>query len=111
MIPITFVGYEDDVDLRTVTWNHTKVMAIQEEYDLADGEAILFRNVAQTKFRIVLHWHGITSVLIPPVDSEEKHSLDLKIIYFLRQFRTSDKKVAAYLKEQETLKQTKIDII
>lgn len=95
--PLEIVGFESDKNLRELSWNIRILEKIKKDYDLAHGEAVIFRNVARDRFRMVVNFFGIPNLIIPPIDSSDKCSLDLKIAQFLRRFRTDNKEIVAYL--------------
>jgi hypothetical protein len=86
--PIDIVAYEDDANLREVSWNQLFLEAVQTEYRLTHGQAVLYRNVAQNRWRLVACFYGIAVLILPPVDKEARLTLDLEISRFLRKFST-----------------------
>ena len=87
--PLNIVGFENNKNLRELSWNQKTLEKIKKDYDLAHGEAVIFRNVVQDRFRLVANFFNIPNLIIPPIDHVEKTSLDLKIAHFLRKFRIS----------------------
>lgn len=88
--PIDIVAFEPDSNLREVSWNQTFLEETKEEYGLKHGQAVVFCNVAQDRFRLVAVFYGLAVLVLPPIDPAEKHSLYLKISQFLRRFKVHD---------------------
>jgi len=82
--PIKIVAYVEDQDLRQVQWNQTYLEKAKREHRLQHGQAVVFCNVAQTKFRLVCCFFDFSVLMLPPVDHEQRVSLYLKIAAFLR---------------------------
>ena len=91
--PLTIVGYEDNCNLRELSWNTKTLEKLKTSYDLAHGEAVIFANEARTKFRLVASFFGMPMLILPPIDPEDKTSLYLKEAQFLRKFRMHSKEV------------------
>ena len=106
--PFEIVGFEGDKNLRELSWNQAVLEAVQKEYGLKHGEAVIFRNRAQDRFRLVVNIFGIPNLILPPIDSADKCSLDLKIALFLRKFRTHSQQITAYLKTEVELSETRV---
>jgi hypothetical protein len=82
--PIRIVAYETDANLREVSWNQLFLESVRKDYKLSHGEAVLYRNVAQDRWRLVACFYGLSVLILPPVDKEARLSLDLEISRFLR---------------------------
>lgn len=91
--PLTIVGYEDNCNLRELSWNETVLEKVKRDHNLAHGEAVIFANEARTRFRLVASVFGMPMLILPPIDPEDKTSLYLKEARFLRRFRMHSKEV------------------
>ena len=85
--PLTIVGHEEDINLRTVSWNQRFLEREARRYSLRHGQAVVYTNVARSKVRLVAVFYGMAVLLLPPVDAASKVSLYLKINEFLRKFQ------------------------
>lgn len=94
---ITIKDYVDGANLREVCWNQKFLEAVKKEYKLKHGEAILFNNVAQDRFRAVVCFFGSPVLVIPPIDNTEKQSLYLKQSEFFQQFTARNNKITRHL--------------
>ncbi len=106
--PISIIGFEEDTNLRHVTWNQNYLEEVKREWRLQHGQAVVFCNTAQDRFRLVAVFYGLAVLVLPPIDPEERHSLYLKISEFLRKFQPRDK-VAAKLDEEIELAKSRIE--
>jgi len=88
--PLRIVGFEDNTNLRNVSWNQNYLEGVKKEWKLQHGQAVVFCNVAQDRFRLVAVFYGLAVLVLPPIDPEERHSLYLKISEFLRKFQLSN---------------------
>lgn len=106
--PLSIIGFEDNTNLRHVTWNQGYLEGVKEEWKLKHGQAVVFCNAAQDRFRLVAVFYGLAVLVLPPIDPEERHSLYLKISEFLRRFEPRDQ-VAAKLEEEIELAKSRIE--
>lgn len=84
--PVNFVGLETDQNLRKVCWSQRFLENEAKRHKLKHCEAIIYRNVARNRIRIIASFYGIPVLLLPPVDPASKVSLYIRINEFLRQF-------------------------
>lgn len=84
--PLTLIGYEDDVDLRSVSWNQELLENEAREWKLQHGQAVVYSNVAKNKVRLIAVFYGMSVLILPPIDPNDKISLYLRINEFLRRF-------------------------
>jgi hypothetical protein len=84
--PVEIVAVEEDANLRLVNWNQKILDKKKVEYRLRHGEAVLFINVAQDRFRMIVCFYGMAMLLLPPIDPTKKLSIYLEISRYLRQF-------------------------
>jgi hypothetical protein len=114
--PLTLVGYEDDMDLRSISWNQDLLEQEAREYKLKHGEAVVYSNVAQTKVRLIAVFYGMAVLILPPIDPADKISLYLKVNQFLRLFKDGtagvmighlDKEIAGAQERLERIKKRK----
>jgi hypothetical protein len=82
--PIEFVAYEEEVNLLTVSWNQRFLEQVKKEYGLKHGQAVVYRNVARDRWRLVACFYGLAVLILPPVDKEARLSLDLEVSRFLK---------------------------
>jgi len=87
--PLTLVDMVDDVNLRHIGWNVKVLESIQRAHKLQHGEAVVFCNKAQDRFRLVASIYGVPVLMLPPTDSEQRLSLYLKVNTFLAKLRPS----------------------
>lgn len=106
--PIRIIGFEEGTNLRHVTWNQSYLEEVKKEWKLQHGQAVVFCNAAQDRFRLVAVFYGLAVLVLPPIDPEERHSLYLKISEFLRRFQPSDK-VAEKLEGEIELAKSRIE--
>ena len=104
--PIRIVAYEVDANLREVSWNQLFLEAVRHDYKLKHGEAVLYRNVAQDRWRMVAVFYGLAVLVLPPVDKEARLSLDLEISRFLRNMTRGFEEGMELVKEQ--IKETEV---
>jgi len=84
--PISIVGYEDDANLREISWNQGFLESVKKEWELKHCQAVLFVNKAHDRFRLVVCFYNFTVLMLPPVDQEDRVSLYLKVSQFLKKF-------------------------
>jgi len=84
--PIDIVGFEEDTNLREVSWNQKYLDGVKAEWKLKHCQAILYVNKAHDRFRLVVCFYGFALLMLPPVNHEERISLYLKVSQFLRRF-------------------------
>jgi hypothetical protein len=82
--PIEFVAYEEEVNLLSVSWNQGFLDSVKKEYLLQHGQAVVYRNVARDRWRLVACFYGLAVLILPPVDKEARLSLDLEVSRFLK---------------------------
>jgi hypothetical protein len=106
--PIRLVDFVEDANLNEVRWNQTFLDEVKKEYGLRHGQGVVYCNVAQDRFRLVVCFYNIAVLVLPPVDPEQKHSLYLKVSEFLRQF-ASAKKITKRLEAEGELAASRIE--
>lgn len=106
--PLSIIGFEENSNLRHVTWNQRYLEEVKGEWKLKHGQAVVFCNKAQDRFRLVAVFYGLAVLVLPPIDPDERHSLYLKISEFLRKFEPRDN-VAAKLEEEIELTKSRIE--
>jgi len=84
--PLTIMGFEECIDLRTVSWNQNVLEGTAREWNLGHGQAVIFSNAARNKIRLVAVFYGMAVLILPPIDPADKISLYLKINEFLHKF-------------------------
>jgi hypothetical protein len=82
--PIEIVAYEEETNLRTITWNQRFLDSVREEHNLKHRQAILYVNGAQDRFRLVACFYGLAVLVLPPTSTEERLSIYIKVGEFLR---------------------------
>lgn len=105
---LRIMGYEDDVDLRTVSARTTRLRSIARKYKLQDLGVVVFTNRVRTRFRLVLQIRGLVLVCSPEVEmsSKNKYSMYLRVSDALARLGglTSDvvelKKVGEYTEQR-----------
>lgn len=98
--PISIVHVEDDANLRTVSWNQGFLDEVKDEYRLTHGKAVLYVNVAQDRFRLVVCFYGMAMLLLPPItDADRRLSLYLQVSQYLRKF-SGYAKLQSFLSDQ-----------
>jgi hypothetical protein len=63
----------------------------KETYKLKHTQAVLFINLARDRFRLVACFYNFAVLMLPPVDSQDRISLYLKVSQFLKNFADSPK--------------------
>lgn len=97
--PINIIAYEEDSNLREVSWSQLFLETVKKEYKLRHGQAVLYRNVAQDRWRLVACFYGLAVLILPPVDKEARLSLDLEVSRFLRKFSGNHSKTDAWINQ------------
>jgi len=109
--PIHLIGFEDDTNLREISWNQKVLERISKKWKLQHGEAVVFCNVKKDRFRLVASFYGLAVLILPPINPEDRISLYLKISLFLKQFKRTHEVVYRLGEEivdaQERLKKRK----
>lgn len=105
--PVTLVDFVEAANLNQVRWNQGFLEEVRSEYALKHGQAVVYCNAAQDRFRLVACFYGLAVLILPPVNPEEKHSLYLKVSEFLKQF-TSQVKMTKRLDEEAELAKSRI---
>lgn len=82
--PIEIIAYTEGENLNTVSWNQRFLESVKQENDLKHGQAVLYRNVARDRWRLVCCFYDLAVLILPPVDKEARLSLDLEVSRFLR---------------------------
>jgi len=98
--PIEIIAYEENQNLREVSWSQLFLESVMEEYELKHGQAVLYRNVAQDRWRLVACFYGLAVLVLPPVDKESRISLDLQVSQFLRKMSTGFDEGSRLINEQ-----------
>lgn len=107
--PVRIVGYEDQCNLRELSWNQKALERIKTGYDLLHGEGVIFANKARTRFRLVIVFHGMPYLVLPPIDPKDKVSLYLKEAQFLRKFRITSETILKYIDEEIELAEGRLE--
>lgn len=108
--PIEIIEVEEDANLRLVSWNQEFLDELKDQYLLKHGQAVLFVNKAQDRFRIVVCFYGMAMLLLPPItDAERKLSLYLVVSQYLRKFSTKYAGMMEYLDAQVEATQVRMD--
>lgn len=66
---IQVVAYYEDIDLRFVSAVSTKLNEIADGHELQDGDAIVYTNCKQSRFRLVVRVAGMCMVCAPERDA------------------------------------------
>jgi hypothetical protein len=99
--PIRIVDVEENANLRNVSWNQKFLDRIKTEYRLTHGQAVLYVNKAQDRFRLVVCFYGMAMLLLPPItDAQRRLSLFMVVSQYLRQFSLKYAKFDTYLTSQ-----------
>jgi len=98
--PLRIIEVEEDTNLRTISWNQRFLDKVKDQKSLKHGQAILYVNVAQDRFRLVVNFYGMAMLLLPPVtDADRRLSLYLRVSQYLRKF-SGFAKLQGFLSEQ-----------
>jgi len=100
--PLDFVALEADQDLRRVSWNQRFLEREAKRFGLKHRQAVIYRNLAKTTFRIIAMFYQMPVLILTPVDPGTKISLYIQINDFLRKFRLDrslQKQVAEEIEE------------
>jgi len=81
---ISLKDWENDQNLRKVTWQRKFLCQTLHEYDLQPGEAAVFVNKKQDRVRLVVNVHGFPVLVILPIDKDAKRSMELEVALFLK---------------------------
>lgn len=84
--PINIVDVADDANLREVSWNQRFLDKVKKMNRLQHRQAVLFVNVAQDRFRLVVNFFGMACLLLPPIDPANKLSIYMEVARYLRKF-------------------------
>ncbi|MCJ7760690.1 hypothetical protein MUP59_06055 [Candidatus Bathyarchaeota archaeon] len=84
--PLTLMGFEENTDLRTVSWNQGVLEDTAKSWNLKHGQAVIFSNAARNKIRLIAVFYGMAVLILPPIDPADKISLYLKVNEFLHKF-------------------------
>jgi hypothetical protein len=108
--PINIIHVEEDANLRHVSWNQTFLDAVKDSFRLTHGKAVLYVNIKQDRFRLVVCFYGMAMLLLPPItDADRKLSLYLNVSKYLRKFSSGKYgKLHAFLDAQ--IKDTQVRI-
>lgn len=99
--PIEIVAYEEETNLRTITWNQMFLESVRDAHKLKHRQAILYINCAQDRFRLVVCFYGLAVLVLPPTSAEERLSLYIKVSEFLRKFASAKSSGMDKLIEEE----------
>lgn len=102
------VGFADSTNLRELNWNQHVLEKIKKEWKLNHGEAVVFCNDAQDRFRLVASFFGLPVLILPPVNQDDRISLYLKIALFLKKFRIAGN-ITSVLEEEVEHAEKRID--
>lgn len=86
IIPFEFIEIAEDQNLTRVGWNQRFLERENKKYKLKHRQAVIYRNVARTKIRIVANLYNMPILILPPIDPISKISLYIKINEFLHKF-------------------------
>jgi hypothetical protein len=106
--PVNIIAVEEDANLREVSWNQRFLDRVKEEHSLRHCQAVLFVNVAQDRFRLVVNFYSMACLLLPPIDPANKLSVYLEVSRYLRKFN-SYKKVLDLIDGQIENAKTRIE--
>jgi hypothetical protein len=106
--PLTLIAFEENVNLRNVTWNQRFLDKVAQKYQLQHGQAVVYTNVAKSKVRLVAVFYNMAVLILPPIDPESKISLYLKINQFLKNF-SGGSRLYAFLEEEILYAQERLD--
>lgn len=99
--PINIIHVEEDANLRHVSWNQTFLDAVKDSFHLGHGKAVLYVNIKQDRFRLVVCFYGMAMLLLPPItDADRKLSLYLNVSKYLRKFSGKYAKLGVFLDAQ-----------
>jgi len=76
---ITVVHYDDNVDLRSIVAQAPFLKSVARGFGLKNGDAVLYTNKAQTRFRLVLCVVDSLFVCVPEMDEKGRLSTYLRI--------------------------------
>ncbi len=104
------VGWEEDKDLRKVSWCGTFLDNVVTEYVLEPGEVVIYTNVARTRIRFVrIGIGGVPEVVCPKADTNG-HGLSqyLQISLALASMCPADFKAEEFAAEVEGMHQRRL---
>jgi hypothetical protein len=81
---LTLKDWVDDTDLRTVNWRHVTLKRHIRQYNIEDGECVVFENATRNKARLVANLGGFPILLIPPIDKVRQLSVHMEVNLFLK---------------------------
>ena len=73
------VHYTDHIDLRTIVSQRSYLHARADQLNLKNGDAAVFTNKAETRFRLIFKIRDIVLLCSPEIDDRDKYSLYLKL--------------------------------
>lgn len=95
--PLELVGWEKETDLRTVSHSAKWLIAQTTKlYKLKNGQAILYSNKAEDRFRAVQLINGLPVVILFPID--ETYALRRRLYLEIASWLVATYKVPARIK-------------
>ncbi len=76
---LSVVGFEDDVDLRTISGRSSFLRRVERSYKMKDLGVVCFTNKVHTRFRLVLKIRGVMLMCVPEIDDKTKYSTYLRV--------------------------------
>lgn len=100
---ISLVGWVEDQDLRKVCQRATFLRKTARDWNLDEGQGVLYTNLAMNRFRVVALLGGMPCLIVMPVAAQRSHllSLYLQISLTLRNAWGMDDEIRVGLSEME----------
>jgi hypothetical protein len=86
MSVLKIVGYEEDTNLRMLSWNQVVLDREAAKHKLGHCDAVVYCNKGKDRIRLIAMFYGMAVLMLPPIDPADKISLYLKINQLLRKF-------------------------
>lgn len=100
---VSLVGWIEHQDLRRVCQRETYLRKQAQDWELKDGQGVLFTNLALTRFRVIANLGGLPCLIVMPVAAQRNQliSIFLKVSMTLRNGWGMEKEIADGLSEIE----------
>jgi hypothetical protein len=101
------VEHVQDANLRETSWNQRFLETVAGDHNLKHREAVLYSNKKNDRYRLVARWHGLSVLILPPIDPAAKLTMHLMVSRFLRSFCSTDA-LLGNVREQIVMTQERI---
>ena len=100
---VSLVGWVEHQDLRRVCQRETYLRKQVKDWELKDGQGVLFTNLALTRLRVVANLGGLPCLIVMPVAAQRSNliSIFLKVSMTLRNGWGMEREIADGLAEIE----------